>query len=125
MALEHASDLGTLEFDLFFVYKKQTLLRFRHHRVRFKTQLLHIYSRFKRSPLKVKYVLQSAKASGLRFLRLLLGLALLLSGLGFLLLLCDGGLYGTKLKELLLLASLLPLSQPLLLLKQLRNANNI
>lgn len=73
----------------------------------------------------VTYILQSAKASGLRFLGLLLGLALLLSGLGFLLLLSDGGLYGTKLEKLLLLASLLPLSQPLLLLKQLRKVNNI
>lgn len=71
------------------------------------------------------YVLQPAEAPGLRFLGLLLGLALLLSGLGFRLLRPDGGLYGAKLEELLFLPSLLPLSQPLLLLKQLRGVNNI
>lgn len=70
------------------------------------------------------YVLQPAKAPGLRFLGFLLGLALRLSGFGFLLLLSDGGLYGAELKELLLLAGLLPLSQPLLLLKQWRKVEH-
>ena len=61
-------------------------------------------------------ILQFAEASGLSFLGLLVVLALFLSGLGFLVLLFDGGLYGAELEELLLLVSLSFVSQPLLLL---------
>lgn len=66
--------------------------------------------------LEERLVLEFAEASGLSFLGLLLGLALCLFGLGFLVLLFDGGLYGAKLEELLLLVSLLSVGQPLLLL---------
>lgn len=50
------------------------------------------------------------------FLGLLIVLALSLSGLGFLVLLFDGSLYGAKLEELLPMVSLLFVGQPLLLL---------
>lgn len=64
----------------------------------------------------VRLVLEFAESPGLSFLGLLLGLASFLSDLGRLFLLFDRGLYGAKLEELLLLLSLSPLCQPLLLL---------
>ena len=61
-------------------------------------------------------VLESAEASGLAFLGLLLGLAQFLFLLGFLFLLFDGHLNGAKLEELLPLFSLPSVSHSLLLL---------
>lgn len=63
-----------------------------------------------------KTVLESAEASGLGFLGLLLGLAQFLFGLGLLFLLFDRRLNGAKLEKLLLPFSLVSVSQPLLVL---------
>lgn len=66
---------------------------------------------------KLRHVLELPEAPGLSFLRLLLGPALHLFLLGLLFLLLEGGLDGAKLEELLLLRTLLPAGQTLLLLE--------
>lgn len=64
----------------------------------------------------LKHVLEFAEAPGLRLLRLLVGFPYLLSTVGFLLPLFDGGLYGAELEELLPLVNQPSVCQPLLLL---------
>lgn len=62
------------------------------------------------------HVLEFAEAPGLCLLRLLIGFPYLLSTVGFLLPLFDGGLYGAELEELLPLVNQPSVGQPLLLL---------
>lgn len=64
----------------------------------------------------MRYVLESAEASGLGFLGLLIGLAYFLFGLGLLFILFDRRLNGAKLEKLLLPFSLPSVSLPALVL---------